>query len=255
MKRKLHVVGNWKMHHDVQSNADFWSELDGEAMPDSVVFGIAPQAPLLSDSILKCPFKSQIYAQNCHQELKGAYTGELSSILLKSIGCAGVVLGHSERRQYFGESDELILAKARTAIEQKLKVIYCCGESLETRKAGEQVGFVRNQLSESLFHLSIEELTNVIVAYEPIWAIGTGETASAQQAEDMCLEIRKMLAEKFGQDLADAMVILYGGSVKPANAEEIFSMPNVDGGLVGGASLKPESFSELINIAAQVSEK
>ncbi len=252
MGRQLHVIGNWKMNHDVQSCTDFWSELDGEDMPTTVAAGIAAPAPLLSDSLHKCPFSTKIYGQNCHQALSGAYTGETSAALLQSLGCAGVVLGHSERRQYFNESDALIHDKINTATSQNLQAVYCCGESLEQRKAGEHKSFVRSQIENSLFGLEPAQLQQLIIAYEPIWAIGTGETASAAQAEEMCAEIRQIMASKFGQGAADDLIILYGGSVKPSNAHEIFSQENVDGGLVGGASLKAESFVTLLRIAEEL---
>lgn len=249
MSRKIHVIGNWKMNHNVQSGAEFWTGLSASVSDDRAVFGIAAPAPLLAQAVNHSPDTCRIYGQNCHQAESGAYTGETSANLLKSLGCAGVVLGHSERREYFSESDSLILDKMNRAMASGLQVIYCCGESLEIRKAGQHISHVKKQLQDSVFKLQTDQLDQLVIAYEPIWAIGTGETASSSQAEEMCREIREAVALVFGQDRADEMIVLYGGSVKPANAQEIFAQPNVDGGLVGGASLNPDSFSELVSIA------
>ena len=185
-------------------------------------------------------------AQNCHQEAHGAYTGEITADMLKSVGCEYVILGHSERRAYFGEDDTLIAAKIQRALAAGLRPIYCCGEKLPSREAGEQEQVVGQQIKEALFGLSAEELSQVVIAYEPVWAIGTGVTASPEQAQDMHAFIRGLLKEQFGAESAGAMSILYGGSVKPANAKELFSQGDVDGGLIGGASLKAEDFLAII---------
>lgn len=182
-------------------------------------------------------------AQNCHQEESGAYTGEVSAAMLASIaGLSYVILGHSERRAYFGEDNALLAKKTDAVLAAGLRPIFCCGEPLEVREADKHVALVSEQLSAGLFHLSAEDFAKVVIAYEPVWAIGTGVTASPQQAQDMHKEIRDLLASKYGAELADNTTILYGGSVKPNNAQELFSQPDVDGGLVGGASLQPDDF-------------
>ncbi|MCL4153440.1 UNVERIFIED_CONTAM: hypothetical protein GTU68_007450 [Idotea baltica] len=198
-----------------------------------VILGV----PFLSiPSLVPISGKVSIAAQNCHHEDSGAYTGEISTTMLKSVDCPYVILGHSERRQYFKESDDLILTKMHKVMDQGMKVIYCCGEPLEVREKEEQAAFVENQLKNSICKLTKDQMSNVIIAYEPIWAIGTGKTASPEQAQSMHQHIR----------MANDTSILYGGSVKPANAKEIFSKEDVDGGLVGGASLKVDSFYEII---------
>ena len=186
-------------------------------------------------------------AQNCYPKASGAYTGETSVDMLKSVGVEYVVIGHSERRGYFEESNEFLAAKVNIVLEGGLTPIFCCGESLDIREAGTHVDFVANQLKESLFHLSAEQFSNVVIAYEPIWAIGTGVTASPEQAQDMHKELRALIATQYGEKVADETTILYGGSVKPANAATLFACPDVDGGLVGGASLKPDAFIDIIN--------
>lgn len=185
-------------------------------------------------------------AQNCHEEEAGAYTGEISADMLGSIGVGYVILGHSERREIFGEGSLRIKAKVDRVLSHNLKPIFCCGESLEIRKSEQQNEYVANQIKQSLFHLDAEDFEQVVIAYEPIWAIGTGETASPAQAQDMHACIRQLVAEKYGKTMADNLSILYGGSVKPGNAKEIFGQPDVDGGLVGGASLDAQSFCAII---------
>ncbi|MCL4109164.1 UNVERIFIED_CONTAM: hypothetical protein GTU68_028345 [Idotea baltica] len=188
----------------------------------------------------------KLAAQNCHEKLSGAYTGEISAAMLKSMDVEYVILGHSERREYFGESNELLAAKTETALSQGLGVIFCCGEPLPVREQEGHVAFVQKQLEEGLFHLKENQLEQIIIAYEPIWAIGTGVTASKEQAQDMHQAIRKMISEKYGEAAGDGMHILYGGSCKPGNAAELFSQVDVDGGLVGGASLKGADFEAII---------
>lgn len=197
------------------------------------------------DMLLHVP-QVHVAAQNVHQAPKGAYTGEIAASMLQSIACPYVIIGHSERRQYFGETNEQLKEKVNLAMDQGLKVIFCCGESLETRKAGEHEQFVQDQIAASLFDLSEERMEQIIIAYEPIWAIGTGETASPEQAQDMHKSIRASIAAKYGAQVADQIPILYGGSVKAANAETIFAQADVDGGLVGGASLDAEQFQTII---------
>jgi len=186
-----------------------------------------------------------VAAQNCSEHESGAYTGEVSAAMLTSVGIKHVILGHSERRQYFGEDNWLLAKKVDIALKHGMTPIFCCGEPLEVREANGHEDLVKRQVEESLFHLSAEQLQKVVIAYEPVWAIGTGKTASAQQAQDMHAVIRKHLASKYSQAVAEEITILYGGSVGAANAKELFSCPDVDGGLVGGASLKSRDFTEI----------
>jgi triosephosphate isomerase len=188
-----------------------------------------------------------VAAQNCSNKLSGAFTGEVSVTMLQSMCVKYVVIGHSERREYFNESNELLAQKVDICLENKTTPIFCCGEPLEIRESATQNEYVAKQLTESLFHLSEEAIAHVVIAYEPIWAIGTGKTASSEQAQEMHAYIRSHIASKYGQSIADSISILYGGSVKSANAVEIFSQPDVDGGLVGGASLIVDEFVAIIN--------
>ena len=185
-------------------------------------------------------------AQNCSDQVSGAYTGEVSAAMLRSLPVSYVILGHSERRQYFGESDELLAKKVDQALDHGLIPIFCCGEALEIRENETHFQYVADQISSSLFHLSAEAMSKIIVAYEPIWAIGTGKTASAAQAQEMHAHLRGHLAQKYGESVANGIPILYGGSCKPSNAKEIFSGADVDGGLIGGASLKSRDFVDII---------
>lgn len=187
-----------------------------------------------------------VAAQNCSEHESGAYTGEVSAAMLKSLGIGYVILGHSERRQYFGEDGKLLAKKVDIALKHGLSPIFCCGEPLEVRESNGHEALVKKQIEESLFHLDAASLQKVIVAYEPVWAIGTGKTATSQQAQDMHAVIRKHLASKYGEAVANEITIQYGGSVNAANAKELFSQPDVDGGLVGGASLKSREFAEII---------
>lgn len=188
----------------------------------------------------------EIGAQDCHQLANGAYTGEVSAGMLKSVGVQFVILGHSERREYFHESDSLIAQKVDAVLGQGLRPIFCCGERLESREAGTQESVVRTQMADGLFHLSAEQFSKVVVAYEPVWAIGTGKTASPAQAQEMHFFIRGLIAAQYGEQVANLTTILYGGSCKPDNAKEIFSQPDVDGGLIGGASLKASDFVAIV---------
>jgi len=187
----------------------------------------------------------KVGAQNCSEHESGAYTGEISAPMLKSIGIPYVILGHSERRQYFGEDGKLLAKKVDVALKYGLTPIFCCGEPLEVRESNGHEALVKKQVEESLFHLDATGLQKVVIAYEPVWAIGTGKTATAQQAQDMHAVIRKHLASKYGEAIASSISILYGGSVNAANAKELFSCADVDGGLVGGASLKSREFTEI----------
>ena len=189
----------------------------------------------------------RVGAQNCHTENSGAYTGEISAPMLKSVGAEYVILGHSERREYFGETDDFLAKKVNAVLSNDLLPIFCCGELFDAREAGEQEAVVSRQLEGGLFHLSREQFAKVVVAYEPVWAIGTGKTASPGQAQEMHNFIRNLIAKKYNSELANSTSILYGGSCKPDNAKEIFSQPDVDGGLIGGAALKAVDFVAIVN--------
>ena len=188
----------------------------------------------------------EVAAQNMHESNSGAFTGEVSANMLSEIGVNSVIVGHSERRSVYAESNELLVKKIDTALANNIEVIFCFGESLEDRKSGKQLQIIEEQLKSSLFHLSEKAFASIILAYEPVWAIGTGETATPEQAQEMHLFIRNLLKKKYNEQLSDNISILYGGSVKPSNAKEIFSKPDVDGGLIGGASLKSSDFLKII---------
>lgn len=246
MRQKI-AAGNWKMNTNVEEGKTLFSSIADHSIPDDVTVIIG--APSIHLASLKSLDKKRVHiaAQNCHQEQKGAFTGEISAPMLSDLGIPYVILGHSERRQYFHENDALLASKVDAVLEQGLQVIFCCGEPLEIRKEGSQNSYVSKQLEQGLFHISASQIKSVVIAYEPIWAIGTGETASPEQAQDMHAHMRAILASKYGEETANNTSILYGGSVKPANAKAIFSQPDVDGGLVGGASLKPEMFTQIID--------
>lgn len=246
MRRKI-AAGNWKMYNTRIQALALAKDIAAVQIPDNteVILGV-PFVFIhdVQDAIKGSAIK--VAAQNCHDKLSGAYTGEISASMLASMDVDYVILGHSERRQYFLETDELLAAKTDTALSQGLKVIFCCGEPLPVREAGEHVAYVKKQLENGLFHLERGQLDQIIIAYEPIWAIGTGVTASKEQAQEMHKEIRAMIEAKYESGAAMSMHILYGGSVKPDNAAELFSQPDVDGGLVGGASLKGPDFGAII---------
>ncbi len=246
MRKKI-AAGNWKMNNNRDEAIALVEGLLQVAIPDNteVILGV-PYLYLHELQGMVSDSQIQLAAQNCHQEKSGAYTGEISASMLKSIGIETVILGHSERREYFDETDELLSRKLRAALDEGLKVIFCCGEPLSVREAGEHVAYVKKQLTEGLFQISEEDLGSVVIAYEPVWAIGTGVTASKEQVQEMHHEIRKMIADNYQPSVADKTHILYGGSVKPANAAELFAQPDVDGGLVGGASLKASDFGAII---------
>jgi triosephosphate isomerase len=189
----------------------------------------------------------QVAAQNCHHQDSGAFTGEISAAMLKSVGVDYVILGHSERRQYFFEDSISLSFKVQKVIEQGLRPIYCCGETLEQRNEGIHFDEIKQQIKEGLFELNEMELLSCVIAYEPIWAIGTGETASPAQAQEMHSFIRKTIRSEYGEMVAENISILYGGSVKPDNAKELFTCPDIDGGLIGGAALKADSFAAIVN--------
>lgn len=248
------AAANWKMNLTLQQANTLVDDL--LALPHSlttnqqVVFGIP--FPYLQFFAEKLKGKQNVFvaAQNCYTKLSGAYTGETSVQMLQSIGVTHVIIGHSERREYFNESHEMLKEKVDIILANNLTPIFCCGEPLSIREAETQNQFVQQQIEDSLFHLSSEQAKKIVIAYEPIWAIGTGKTASSQQAQDIQAFIRQLLASKFGEDVANAIPILYGGSVKANNAKELFDMPDIDGGLVGGASLIPAEFNAIINALA-----
>ncbi|GLR16326.1 triose-phosphate isomerase [Portibacter lacus] len=249
MTRLQIAAGNWKMNKTFEDAMQLSRALANATRDENVLTIMATPSiylKMIVDQVLHVP-GLEVAAQNCHEKESGAYTGEISAPMLESIGVKYVIIGHSERREYFAESNEVLARKVDIALANNLIPIFCCGESLEIRKSGKHLSYVANQLKESLYHLSAEELSKVIVAYEPIWAIGTGETASPEQAQEMHEYLRNALAEQYSEDIANGISILYGGSVKPANAQIIFSQKDVDGGLVGGASLKAEDFVQIIN--------
>ena len=250
-KEKLWVAGNWKMNLDLNEAEAFYASFTREYnQHPHVEVLIAPAYTHLYRLVyLFQDTGVEIMAQNMHWADKGAYTGEVSAAMLRSVGVRRVILGHSERRQYFGETDEILRKKVSRVIEDNMRTIFCVGEKLEDREAGRHFDTVRRQVEKALFSLHPEDWAEIMIAYEPVWAIGTGRTASPQQADEMHRYIREVIAAKYGTALAQNLPILYGGSVKPANARDIFAMENVDGGLVGGASLVPEDFLKIIEAA------
>ncbi|WP_418509326.1 triose-phosphate isomerase [Corallibacter sp.] len=246
--RKHIVAGNWKMNNDLAQTESLITDLKSQTRTSDAEVMIAPtftnvwQAyQTLKDSYV------EVVAQNMHFAENGAYTGEVSASMLKSVGVKTVILGHSERRAYFNETDELLAKKVDAALANDMRVIFCFGEELSDRKSNNQEAIVASQIKNALFHLDAAAFQNIVLAYEPVWAIGTGETASPEQAQEMHAFIRKTLADTYGESIANGVSILYGGSVKPNNAKEIFSKPDVDGGLIGGASLKAEDFYAIVN--------
>ena len=240
MRKKI-VAGNWKMNLLHKEALQLASSLNEQEIPADVIRIVFPPFIYISELINNSQ-NVFVGAQNFHPKEAGAFTGEVSINQLKDLGVEYVLVGHSERRMYSNESNEFLKEKVDAALKLGIHVIFCCGESLEIRDANTHESFVINQLNSSLFHLSSEELKNVTIAYEPIWAIGTGRTASSQQAEEMHACIRKSIEDKYSQEVADSISILYGGSCNASNANELFACPNVDGGLIGGASLKALDF-------------
>lgn len=246
--RKHIVAGNWKMNNGLIQTETLISELKQQTKTSDAEVMIAPTFTNLWHAFEATRQDDiEVIAQNMHFAENGAYTGEISAGMLKSIGIKTVILGHSERRAYFNETDESLAKKVDTALANHMRVIFCFGEELSDRKAGNEEVVVENQIKNALFHLEGSAFKHIVLAYEPVWAIGTGETASPEQAQDMHAFIRKTLEAKYGHTVADDMTILYGGSVKPSNAKEIFSKPDVDGGLIGGAALNAEDFYAIVN--------
>ena len=249
MRKKI-VAGNWKMNKNLQEGIALATELNDILKADkpncdvvicTPFIHLASVAGIIDQSVIG------LGAENCADKTSGAYTGEVSAEMVKSTGAGYVILGHSERRAYYGETAEILKEKINLALANGLKVIFCIGEVLEERESGKQNEVVEAQLAGSLFDLTAEQFANIILAYEPVWAIGTGKTATAEQAEEMHAFIRGVIAGKFGAEAAENVSILYGGSCKPSNAKEIFSKENVDGGLIGGAALKAADFKGIID--------
>ncbi len=248
--RKNIVAGNWKMNKNLQEGLALATELNealaGAELKCDVVIG-TPFIHLASVAAAIDTTKIGVAAQNCANKESGAYTGEISASMVKSTGAEYVILGHSERREYYGETSAILNDKVALALANGLTPIYCCGEALDVRNANEQNAYVKTQLEETVFNLSAEDFAKIVIAYEPIWAIGTGVTASTEQAQDMLAFIRSIIAEKFGKDIAEGTSILYGGSCNAKNAPELFAQADIDGGLIGGAALKVVDFKAIID--------
>jgi triosephosphate isomerase len=247
MRAKI-VAGNWKMHKNAEETEDLLNELINQLPTDvDARIIVAPTFVNLASAAEHLEFTHiEVAAQNMHQAESGAYTGEISAGMLKSVGVSIVILGHSERRTYFNETDATIAFKTDTALQNDMEVFFCFGEELKDRQANNHFNIVENQLRDGLFHLEAKDWPQIILAYEPVWAIGTGETATPEQAQEMHAFIRETIRKQYGSDIADDVSILYGGSVKPDNAKEIFSKADVDGGLIGGAALKASDFSAIV---------
>ena len=244
MRKKI-VAGNWKMNTTVPEGVELAKAVVAKSaeVPSDVKLVIAtpfthlyPVADVVKGSVVS------LSAENCADKEKGAYTGEVSAAMLASVGCEYTILGHSERRQYYGETDAKLVEKTKLALANGLKVILCIGENLDEREAGKHFDVCESQIKNVLYNFTAEDMASIVIAYEPVWAIGTGKTATAEQAEEIHAFIRKTVAEKFGAQVADDTTILYGGSCKPSNAKELFAMADIDGGLIGGAALKADDF-------------
>ena len=247
MRKKI-VAGNWKMHKNAAQTQELLSELTAKIPAETTAQVIvAPTFVNLASAVNQLKATAiGVSAQNMHQAESGAYTGEISADMLTSVGVKTVILGHSERRAIFHETDALIASKVDTALQHDMTVIFCFGEELKDRQSQNHFNIVENQLKDGLFHLQAKDWEKIVLAYEPVWAIGTGETASPEQAQEMHEFIRETVRKAFGSDVAEDVSILYGGSVKPENAKEIFSKPDVDGGLIGGAALKADDFLAIV---------
>ena len=246
--RKPFIAGNWKMYKTAAQAEEFAAEFKKIYTPSDVRVAIA--APYTQLWALKKAFEGTgigVAAQNMHWEDQGAFTGEISAPMLKEIGIDYVIIGHSERREYFGETDETVNKKVIKALSVGILPILCCGESLAVREAGKEKEVVGGQIRADFANIPAEDAVKITVAYEPIWAIGTGKTATPDQAQEMCAYIRTVLAEIYGEEVSEEIAIQYGGSVKPANASELMNQPDIDGALVGGASLKPADFLEIVH--------
>jgi triosephosphate isomerase len=248
--RKQIAAANWKMNLTYQQGEKLLNEVLSAkislAPHQHVLFAVPFPYLIMAVSEVAEEVNYDVAAQNCYTKKAGAYTGEIAAEMLQSVSVRYCIIGHSERRDYFNETNQVLAEKVDRCLEYGIKPVFCCGEPLSVREAGTQNAFVSVQLQESLFHLDADQLRNIIIAYEPIWAIGTGKTATTQQAQDMHAYLRSVLASQYGQQVADEISILYGGSVKAANAAELFACPDVDGGLVGGASLVANEFIQII---------
>ena len=246
--RKNVVAGNWKMNTTLEEGVELANQINSLLKGKTVNCDVVVCVPFTHLTSVNAVLESELVklgAENCSEHEKGAYTGEVSAAMVKSTGATHVILGHSERRQYFGENNEQLLAKTKLALANGLTPIFCVGEVLEDRENGTYNDVVKGQV-EALFDLSAEDFGKIIIAYEPVWAIGTGKTATAEQAQNMHAHIRKVIEDKYGKEVAEDTSILYGGSCKPGNAPELFAKPDVDGGLIGGAALEAESFLGII---------
>lgn len=248
--RKQIAAANWKMNLTYQQAEKLLNEILSSEIRledhQQVIFSVPFPYLIMANSEVADEGNYFIAAQNCAHKSSGAYTGEVSAEMLQSVGIKYCVVGHSERREYFSETPEMLAEKINLCLQYEIQPIFCCGEALQVREAGNQNAFVQQQLEASLFHLSETDIQKIIIAYEPVWAIGTGKTASTAQAQEMHAHLRSILAGKYGEEVANNISILYGGSVKAANAAELFGSPDVDGGLVGGASLSASEFIEII---------
>mgnify|MGYP001056887943 CR=1 FL=1 len=247
MARRKIIAGNWKMNTNAEIAQELVSDIVSEYKsntPEGVKLVLIPPATFIQGALQQTNDFDHLTvgAQNCSTYKSGAYTGEIAAEMIASLGANYVLVGHSERREYFGETNHQLAEKVNRCLENQLVPVYCCGESLEERKGGTYQKVIEDQIVTALFHLSAIELTHVVIAYEPIWAIGTGETASPAQAQEVHQFIRTLIAESYDQETADEISILYGGSMKPANAKELLAQEDIDGGLIGGASLKANDF-------------
>ena len=245
MRKKI-VAGNWKMNLDVGEAQDLFKAIVALEPAEGVHIAVFPPAIYLDRFLTGFPSVIHVGAQNAHYKVSGAFTGEISMQQIRSLGVHAVLIGHSERRMLFGEDHAMLKLKTDAALENGLQPYFCCGEPLDIREANMHQSYVKQQLEESLFHLSAEAFKQVVIAYEPVWAIGTGLTATAEQAEEMHAAIRSWVSEAYGEEIASQTSILYGGSCNPSNAAALFACPNVDGGLIGGASLNSSDFSQLV---------
>jgi triosephosphate isomerase (TIM) len=248
--RKQIAAANWKMNLTFQQGEKLLDDILIEriqlAFHQHAIFAVPFPYLIMASSEVADEKNYGVAAQNCYYKKSGAYTGEISAEMLRSIGIAYCIVGHSERREYFNETNDVLAEKVNRCLEEFITPIFCCGEPLAVREAGTQNDFVAAQLKESLFHLPADKIKDIIIAYEPIWAIGTGKTATADQAQEIHAYLRSVIAAQYGVGIADEVSILYGGSVKAGNAKELFGLPDVDGGLVGGASLVPAEFTAII---------
>jgi triosephosphate isomerase (TIM) len=250
MRKKI-IAGNWKMNKNFEEGMALVTEIVGmlndEYKGSAEVVLIPPFTHLNAVSRMLADTKNiSSGAQNCSNHASGAYTGEISASMLQSVGAQYVIIGHSERRQYFNEHNDWLARKVDAVLANNLTAIYCCGETLDEREAGKHFEVLRQQIAEGLFHLTASQFSKIVIAYEPVWAIGTGKTASTQQAQEVHAFIRKLVSEQYNFEVANQLTIQYGGSVKPENAVELFSAPDIDGALVGGAALQSRSFVDIV---------